>query len=759
MSAIVFSIPTSLAVSNNVTVGGTLTVGGTSTFDGLATFTAGLTISSGALTAVAITSPASSNLTLNTASANSVIIQTNGLTGLTIDASQNATFTGITTAPLLNVTSVANTNAQLIINKPATSQDSLIAFQTAGANDWLIYTPATSSPNLRINNGSADLFIINHTTGAATLQGTSGAGGSVQLSINNSTATGYSELALGTDQGSRSGFVDMNGSTASGNVNAMQIGTSLSGPLKLYTNSTLAVTIDTSQNVSFTGGIGHVTSITSIGTITINTGAGSSNLTLNANAGQQKEINFASANSTRWIVYSDGETESGGNAGSNFRFDAYADDSSGISTWLQIQRATGVVIVNSNTATTSTTTGALVIAGGVGTGGSIVAGGNIQVSGTVGVGGSALSYLGINLQRGLSGSTSQYGVVGNAVFGSDATVGAAIYAQVSTTASSYALTSGYGVYIAAPSIGSTSSITTNTGLYIVSQTGASTNYAIYTNSGAVRLGDTMSIVGNVAIGTSTNASYGFIVNAATSGTSQYGVFQETTFTSTATTLGMGMYSQIRTASAGFTMQNAYGLFIDTAILGSGSAINTNYGLYINSQTAGSANWAVYTNGTTPSLFGGSVIVNGNLGVGSNSVAAGYGLHVDLDPGLAVIGSATSIDYLGVGSNPFRVATAGIAYGFLAGLNVASGTQTYGVNFCGIIAANTTNITHILLGTATPTTGDWGIYDTSGYAWSVSGVIQAGGYKSSDGTAGLTQASTATSGKSITVKNGLIVAFA
>ena len=43
--------------------------------------------------------------------------------------------------------------------------------------------------------------------------------------------------------------------------------------------------------------------------------------------------------------------------------------------------------------------------------------------------------------------------------------------------------------------------------------------------------------------------------------------------------------------------------------------------------------------------------------------------------------------------------------------------------------------------------------------SATGIIQAAGYKSSDGTAGLTQASTTTLGKSITVKNGLITAFA
>lgn len=40
-----------------------------------------------------------------------------------------------------------------------------------------------------------------------------------------------------------------------------------------------------------------------------------------------------------------------------------------------------------------------------------------------------------------------------------------------------------------------------------------------------------------------------------------------------------------------------------------------------------------------------------------------------------------------------------------------------------------------------------------------GTVQASGYLSSDGTTGLTQASTTTLGKSITLKNGLVVAFA
>lgn len=55
--------------------------------------------------------------------------------------------------------------------------------------------------------------------------------------------------------------------------------------------------------------------------------------------------------------------------------------------------------------------------------------------------------------------------------------------------------------------------------------------------------------------------------------------------------------------------------------------------------------------------------------------------------------------------------------------------------------------------------DTNLYRSAASVLKTDDTFQAAGYNSSDGTAGLTQVSTTTVGKSITVKNGLVVAFA
>lgn len=59
----------------------------------------------------------------------------------------------------------------------------------------------------------------------------------------------------------------------------------------------------------------------------------------------------------------------------------------------------------------------------------------------------------------------------------------------STSASVFVLPDMRGIMINTPTIGAGSSVTIGYGIYIASQTGAGTNYAIYTNLGTVRFGD------------------------------------------------------------------------------------------------------------------------------------------------------------------------------------------------------------------------------------------------------------------------------
>lgn len=87
-------------------------------------------------------------------------------------------------------------------------------------------------------------------------------------------------------------------------------------------------------------------------------------------------------------------------------------------------------------------------------------------------------------------NTLQYGVY-NSVTGSSAATTSITgdYIIANTAAAGFTCTSVYGSYIDTASKGAGSTITTLYGLYIASQTAGATNYAIYTNTGTVRLGD------------------------------------------------------------------------------------------------------------------------------------------------------------------------------------------------------------------------------------------------------------------------------
>jgi len=102
----------------------------------------------------------------------------------------------------------------------------------------------------------------------------------------------------------------------------------------------------------------------------------------------------------------------GYNTSGDYGFIASADSGT---TWkeLHLNPSGGLVKVPSTSASTTTSTGALVVgngtSGGLGVGGSIVAGGNITLSGTVGIGTAASGDIGLRVQSTLSVGTNQYG--------------------------------------------------------------------------------------------------------------------------------------------------------------------------------------------------------------------------------------------------------------------------------------------------------------------------------------------------------------
>ena len=152
--------------------------------------------------------------------------------------------------------------------------------------------------------------------------------------------------------------------------------------------------------------------------------------------------------------------------------------------------------INATTASTTTSSGALVVSGGVGVAG------NTNIGGVASVGGSSSAAVGVYVINTALTGTDQYGVASEPIWTSAANLGHTLWARTKTAASAFTLTAGHGVFVEIPTLGAGSAITNNYGvrinnqgttgvtnaygLYVASQSGASTlNYAIYTAGGRI----------------------------------------------------------------------------------------------------------------------------------------------------------------------------------------------------------------------------------------------------------------------------------
>lgn len=229
--------------------------------------------------------------------------------------------------------------------------------------------------------------------------------------------------------------------------------------------------------------------------------------------------------------------------------------------------------------------------------------------------------------------------------------GMAILAKV-RLANSLNLGNAYGLFIDAPFMGTSSILTNNYGIYVEDLTqGGSNNYAIYTGSGHVRLGDRIfgssslnvsgafDVVGRtllrnvVSIGTDyTGGDASLVVfrdNPGMSGPNQYGIIIAPRFSSAATNVATAGYFSVNLANNNFNVNTARSIHIVNPDKGSGGAtISTNYGLYMDSQTAGSTNYAIYTN---------AGIVRFGEYVGSSTRVLG----IDASGNLTTVGSVSS----------------------------------------------------------------------------------------------------------------------
>ena len=218
--------------------------------------------------------------------------------------------------------------------------------------------------------------------------------------------------------------------------------------------------------------------------------------------------------------------------------------------------------------------------------GAVTIPGTLKV-GAVGLGGST-PQAGVGLYSAVAYLTgnNQYGILWDSTL--SGTSSSQVFAGTVQAAAATTITNGYGLSIGSATLGAGAAITTNYGIKIENQTVGGTNYAIYTGTGAVRLGDTLSVSG-----TSTMAA----INAS-------GVIGVTT---------NNIYMQQK--DTGGTMRNIFGLGNDNNV-------------YIGDLPGFSGGVKLLANGITGFTLasGGAVSIPGRVTIGDGTGAADLDLN-------------------------------------------------------------------------------------------------------------------------------------
>lgn len=180
--------------------------------------------------------------------------------------------------------------------------------------------------------------------------------------------------------------------------------------------------------------------------------------------------------------------------------------------------------------------------------------------------------------------------------------------------------------------------------------------------------------GAVGIGGTPTSNVGIrLLGSPAATTSQTGIMSNLTFTSAATSEGIGFLSSIATQATAFTMPSLYNYYAGNATKGAGSTITTQYGLYVESLTSGATNYAIYTN-TGLVRFGDTVTMNGVnrlLGTGAAAGTAAGWRFGDTNSGSSrdwAISNGIGSSGAAIGALIFSISTA------LSGDPLAAGTE-------------------------------------------------------------------------------------
>jgi hypothetical protein len=174
--------------------------------------------------------------------------------------------------------------------------------------------------------------------------------------------------------------------------------------------------------------------------------------------------------------------------------------------------------------------------------------------------------------------------------------------------------------------------------------------------------------GAVGVGGASNAANALRVSStALTGTTQTAIVANTTFSNAATVLGRGVYGQVLTAAAAFTMTEGAAFYAAGPSIGAGSAITSLYGLYVANQGAASITNAY---GVYISAQSGAATTNiGLYNLGTTRLDGAVGLGIAPAGAVALYvrnNNLTGTGQTGVAGDPEFTSAA-----------TASGTSVYG----------------------------------------------------------------------------------
>ena len=281
-----------------------------------------------------------------------------------------------------------------------------------------------------------------------------------------------------------------------------------------------------------------------------------------------------------------------------------SDVTYGSSTNYAIYAGLGIVKFTDTTVSTSTTSGALIVSGGVGIADDTYIGGDLHLtSGTASVSYSTGALV-ITGDIGITGNINMYGIFQSSpsIYPAVSTAGNSMYSNVFNNSADNALNV----------TGFTSALAINSG---------------YSNSGTLTGIAAQAINQTTLAGAIAANVVAFSAEAKQNGTG--------------TVTNLVAMSAIFTKSSAGAITNCYGLKID-----SGKASTFNYGLYIVAQVGAATNYAIYVEGgivrisdltSSTAYTNGALVVSGGVGIGGNTNISGtlYSTSFLIDPPTAI----------------------------------------------------------------------------------------------------------------------------